>query len=99
MSEHINAGYEKKDVNLKFVVGISLLSIVVLIVILVLLSDYFITAESEATYTAQLQPESVSLKEIQAEEEEILTTYKLLDAEKGIYRIPIDQAIRLISEE
>ncbi len=98
MSENQNPGYEKKDVNLKFVIGISLFSIIVLVVILVLLTDYFITEESKIVYETQLQPESVSLKDILAEEEEVLTTYKILDAEKGIYRIPIDRAINLLSE-
>ena len=98
MSGIQNNGYEKKDVNVRFVIGISLVSIIVFVFILVLLSDYFIATESEITYETQLQPVSVMLKEILAEEEEILTTYKILDAEKGVYRIPIDQAIKLLSE-
>jgi len=98
MSGIQNNGYEKKDVNVRFVIGISLVFIIVFVFILVLLSDYFIATKSEITYETQLQPVSVTLKEILTEEEEILTTYKILDAEKGVYRIPIDQAIKLLSE-
>jgi len=98
MSENQSSGYEKKDVNLKFVIGVSLLSIAIFVVILVFLTDYFITEESKIVYETQLQPESVSLTDILVAEEEILTTYKILDAEKGIYRIPIDRAMTLLSE-
>ena len=99
MTQENKSGYEKKDVNLKFVIGISLLSIVIFVVIIVFLTDYFISEESKIVYETQLQPESVNLKDLQAEEEEILTTYKILDAEKGIYRIPIERAINLLAEK
>jgi hypothetical protein len=99
MTQENKSGYEKKDVNLKFVIGISLLSIVIFVVIIVFLTDYFITEESKIVYETQLQPESVNLKDLLAEEEEILTTYKILDAEKGIYRIPIERAITLLAEK
>lgn len=98
MTQENKSGYEKKDVNIKFVIGISFLSIVAFVIILVLLTDYFISAESEIIYETQLQPESVNLKDLLAEEEEVLTTYKILDAEKGVYRIPIDRAMKLLSE-
>ena len=98
MAGNKNIGYEKKDVNVRFVIGISLVSIIVFVLILILLSDYFIATQSEITYETQLQPVSVMLDEILGEEEEILTTYKVLDAEKGVYRIPIERAIKLLSE-
>ena len=50
-------------------------------------------------YERQLNPESVSLKEILAEENEILTSYKILDPDKGIYRIPVEQAMKILTEE
>jgi hypothetical protein len=99
MSAGNNAGYEKKDVNLKFVIGFSIFAIIFFVVILVFLTDYYITSESEIIYEKQLKPESITLKDILREEEEILTTYKILDAEKGVYRIPIDRAIKLLAEK
>jgi hypothetical protein len=70
-----------------------------LIIIFVVLSDYFTVMETEAVYQAQLKPESVTLNELRAEDEKILTTYKLIDAEKGVYRIPIERAMHLLAEE
>jgi len=92
-------GYEKKDVNVKMIIGVGLTSVIILIIIFVILNDYFTVMETEAVYEAQLKPESVTLKELRAEDEKILTTYKLIDAEKGVYRIPIDRAMHLLAEE
>jgi len=92
-------GYEKKDVNAKMIIGVGLSSVLILIIIFVVLSDYFTVMETEAVYQAQLKPESVTLKELRAEDEKILTTYKVIDAEKGVYRIPIERAMHLLAEE
>lgn len=92
-------GYEKKDVNVKMIIGVGLTSVIILIIIFVILNDYFTVMETEAVYEAQLKPESAMLKELRTEDEKILTTYKLIDAEKGVYRIPIDRAMHLLAEE
>jgi hypothetical protein len=91
--------YEKKDINIKVVMGVGLTTVIILIAILVMLSDYFTVMETDRVYETQLKPESVSLNEILAAEQEILTTYKLIDAEKGVYRIPIEQAMQLLADE
>ena len=96
-NEAIN--YEKKDVNLKMIIAVGLASVAVLIIIFIVLSDYFTVMETNAVYETQLKPESVTLKELRAEEDKILTTYKLIDAEKGVYRIPIERAMHLLVEE
>jgi hypothetical protein len=91
--------YEKRDVNVPFVIGISAALIVILVVILVALLDYFTTAKEEMVYEVQLKPESAELKKLQAEEYEILHSYQLLDAGSKTFRIPIDQAMKLVAEE
>jgi len=99
MEQKDTVGYEKKDVNAKMIIGVGLSSVLILIIIFVVLSDYFTVMETEAVYEAQLKPESVTLKELRAEDEKILTTYALIDAEKGVYRIPIKRAMHLLAEE
>jgi uncharacterized membrane protein YukC len=99
MEQKDTVGYEKKDVNAKMIIGVGLSSVLILIIIFVVLSDYFTVMETEAVYQAQLKPESVTLNELRAEDEKILTTYKLIDAEKGVYRIPIERAMHLLAEE
>ena len=76
-----------------------LTSIIILIVILVLLSDYFSVMQTDMVYDTQLKPESVTLNDLQAEEQAILTSYKLIDPEKAVYRIPVERAMQLLAEE
>jgi len=92
-------GYEKRDVNLAKVLIYGLLGIAVLVVIVFFVLDYFTAASEEAIYEAQLKPESVALRELRAREDEELNSYAVLDAQKGIYRIPIERAMELIAEE
>ena len=99
MEEKSNRGYEKKDVNVKIIIGVGLAIIAFLITVFVLLTDYFNVVEAEVFYEAQLKPESTMLKEVREEENEKITTYKLIDAEKGVYRIPIERAMHLLVEE
>jgi uncharacterized ion transporter superfamily protein YfcC len=91
--------YEKEDVRIGPVIGITVFVIIIFVILLVFLSDYFIGSKEEMVYETQLKPESVSLKELLAEENEILTTYKILDPDKGIYRIPVEQAMKILVEE
>jgi hypothetical protein len=94
-----SAGYEKRDVNIVMVIGLSVFLIAVLVVILVFLMDYFVETKEQMVYEAQLQPESVDLKTLQAADEKELTSYEVLDAEKGIYRIPVERAMQLLARE
>ena len=98
-SDNNSAGYEKRDVNIFMVIGLSVLLITLLIIILVLLTDYFVESKEQMIYEAQLQPDSVDLKSLLASEQEELTSFKILDTERGIYRIPIDRAMELLVKE
>jgi len=93
------AGYEKSDVNSLKIILYSILSVFILAAILLFLYNYFLAEKEEMVFEEQLKPQSVLLRDLRAHEEEVLTTYKLLDTEKGIYRIPIDRAMQLIAEE
>jgi hypothetical protein len=93
------AGYEKSDVNAIRVLIYSVVGVFILAAILLFLYNYFLAEKEEMVFEEQLKPQSVQLRDLRAHEEEMLTTYKLLDADKGIYRIPIDRAMQLIAEE
>ncbi len=56
--------YEKEDVKIGPVIGISVVLIMVFITLLVFLSNYFIGSKEEMVYERQLKPESTSLNEI-----------------------------------
>ena len=94
-----STGYETRDVNLVkvFVYGIS--GIIVLVALVIFALDYFTAAREEAVYEAVLSPESVALRELRAREVEELNSYEILDAQKGVYRIPIERAMTVMAEE
>ena len=94
-----NAGYENRDVNIFMVIGASVLLVVLLIVILVFLIDYFVESKEQMIYETQLRPESADLNSLLAADEEELTSYKVLDIERGVYRIPVDRAMELLVKE
>ncbi len=94
-----NNGYEKKDVNNPMIIGISLISIVVLIVMVLVLADFFKIQKESVVYDSVLSQESKELVELRSIEFETLNNYKLLDSEKGIYQIPIKRSMLLLTEE
>ena len=98
-TDNNSAGYEKRDVNISMVIGLSVLSVVLLIIILVFLIDYFVESKEQMIYEAQLKPESADLNSLLVAEEEELTSYKVLDTERGVYRIPVDRAMELLVKE
>ncbi|MCC6962885.1 MAG: hypothetical protein IT585_06500 [candidate division Zixibacteria bacterium] len=94
-----HAGYEKRDVNIVWA-GIVTAVIVMIIVLSVAFVDEIFVATKEAMVTQyQLAPENNQLRDLRAREAEVLTTYKLLDPQKQIYRIPIDRAMQVLADE
>lgn len=94
-----NAGYEKRDVNIFMVMGLAVVSVVLLTAILLFLNNYFVETKEQMVYVEQLQPESIDLKSLVDAEKKELSSYKILDAEHGVYQIPIDLAMKLLVKE
>jgi hypothetical protein len=93
------SGYEKKDVNIPVIISVSVVSIVILVVMIVVLADFFQIQKESMVYDSVLSQESKELVELRTIEFETLNNYKLLDAEKGVYQIPIKRAMQLLTEE
>ena len=95
----MSAGYEKKDVSVRGLT-IGIVSVVLLIVVfIVFLRGYFVlNYERERTEEVINNP-SQELKEILDKDNRLLSNYSVLDAEKGIYQIPIDRAMDLVVED
>ena len=94
-----SSGYEKKDVNVPVIIAVSIVSIAVIVVMIVVLIDFFKIQKENMVYDSVLSQESKELVELRTLEFETLKNYKLLDAEKGIYRIPIKRAMQLLTVE
>ena len=97
-TEHQN-GYDKSDVNVKkaVIVGISIVAFIV--VSLIVINEYFLSYKEKLVFDLVLSPESATLRDIRAKEDEVLNSYKLLDSAKATYRIPIDRAMEILAEE
>ena len=94
-----NSGYEKRDVKVISVIGYAIGIIAFLVVVILLLNDYFMASKEELVYNVYLKPESTEIRDIRALDIENLTTYKCLDEKNGVYRIPIERAMQLLAEE
>ena len=101
MTNEVNqsTGYEKKDVNVPVIIAVSIVSIAVIVVVIVVLVDFFKIQKENMVYDSVLSKESKELVELRTAEFETLNSYKLLDAEKGIYQIPIKRAMQLLIVE
>jgi hypothetical protein len=93
------AGYEEKDINLKSVFLVAGGVVVVIVIVVIVLNEFFIISKEEIIRRQVLAPESVALRELRAQEEELLGSYGVVDSEKGVYRVPIERAMRLLAEE
>jgi hypothetical protein len=98
-SESGRAGYDTHDANLKPIIAIGVVSIVLLVVILIFIDLIFISTKEKLVEEMVLSPQSLALRELRAKEDEALNSYRVLDAEKGVYRIPIERAVELIAAE
>lgn len=96
---HNNSGYEKRDVNVKKLILWGIAGIVIVVISLVVLTEYFLITKEDYYYQAVEKPRSQELMELRERETEELNSYELIDEEKGIYRIPIKRAMELIVDE
>jgi hypothetical protein len=96
--EHAN-GYEKRDANLKWIVGTAIVGVVIVVAVAIFLNEYFIFSKDKLVYETVLSPESKALRDLRAREDELLNSYGVIDREKGIYRIPIDRAMKVLADE
>ena len=96
---HSDVAYEEQDVSQKDIFWVSIISIAILVVSLVLLSDVFVLWREHdmKKYVYSVQPKS--LRDLRTEEFKKLHSYELIDSTTHKYRIPIDRAMHLVAEE
>ncbi|MFH1699380.1 MAG: hypothetical protein ABIE07_02235 [Candidatus Zixiibacteriota bacterium] len=93
-----DSGYEKRDVNILKVLGYGAGLIAVLVIILIFLFDYYFATREELVYEMELKPISAELRELRAQEAELLSSYGLIDEKNEVYRIPIEAAMKLMAD-
>jgi len=97
--QQTDSGYEKHDVNVNKIVIYGVMTIILLAVMVVVMINVYNSVKEDVYYEVVLSPESAALRELRARETEELGSYQLLDAERRIYRIPIERAMRIMADE
>lgn len=87
--------YEKKDLSLPSFTLIALISVALLLIIIFGSIQYFNWQKESVYFTNVLEPVSKKLTALRQHEEEVLSTYGIVDAKNSVYRIPIEKAIEL----
>lgn len=98
-AEHGGVDYERRDANPRKIMIATVSLLVVVIVMIVGIAELFMMTVDRQITDAVLKPASAQLRDIRAKEQEVLNNYKIIDATKGIYQIPVTRAMELLAEE
>jgi hypothetical protein len=93
------SGYEKQDTSIRAVLITTLVTLAVITIAVVALWDYYIATREAVIFEQSLAPESEQLIQLQKLEDSLLTTYEFVDSTSGVYRIPIERAMELLTDE
>ena len=94
-----SSGYEKRDADVRKTFFLIIAGVVILALILVGLTEFFSYEKDEEFYDIVLKPESKELIKLRERENKILNSYGVVDSLKGIYRVPIDSAMKEMLRE
>jgi hypothetical protein len=94
-----DSGYEKQDVNVIKLLAVTAGAVVFVVVVIIVLLQFFVAESEQQIYRAVLAPESAALRDLRAREDQALNSYGVIDTTKGVYRIPIDRAMKLEADE
>ena len=92
------AGYELSDVNIVPIVIFTICCVIAIVSAIFILDGYFVHTKEKLLRESTQFPHT-ELLDVRAEAKEKLTTYSVIDKEKGIYRIPITRAMQIQAEE
>lgn len=92
-------GYEKRDVNVRMIGIIALLSVALIVFFVINLNDFFLSMHEKVVHEQVLSPLSDDLLKLRVEEEKILNSYALIDTVNMKYRIPLERAMELVAAE
>ncbi|WP_234571329.1 transposase [Rhodohalobacter sp. 614A] len=97
--ESVNYGANFDRLNYKRLMFWSVFGIVMMLVIIQSIMFIHNYTESSATILRSEQSQFYEIDEMKLNEQETLNSFGVVDAEAGIYRIPIDSAITQIANE
>jgi hypothetical protein len=94
-----NGGHEMSDFSWTTVLWLLPISVFILLVFFAVCISWFKGAKDHEIDEKQAMLQTTELNQLHAQENEVLSSYKWVDKEKGRVQIPIDRAMELIAKE
>ncbi len=88
-------GFDRAEPSASAIAGFAVGSLVLLVLTILAIQQYFDHIWNQAVYEKVLAPPSEQLKEVRGRDDWNLTHYMFLDKPSGQVRIPIDKAMEL----
>ena len=88
-----------QDTGNRAIVIATAVGVLILVVMLVWLRDYFFRVRNDVVQEQVLSVPNPKLGDLRAREAELFYSYGWVDQEKGIVRIPIERAMELTVQE
>lgn len=92
----MSEGYEKKDVSIKALFIGTFATVFLILIFIVGLRDYFIFNIEKSITAEIINNPNIELIEIIKKDKAMLNGYGVIDKEKGVYKIPIEQAMKTV---
>ncbi len=90
-------GYETRDFNVPLIASAGLVALILFIIAVVVLYQFFIMNKERMIENVVMTPISAPLLELRSHEDSVLNSYSVVDSAKGVYQIPIDQAMKILA--
>lgn len=97
--QSVEQGYEQTDVRIGFIAWSGVAIVIFLVVTLLAVQAYFDSVQQREEFVKVLEPVSEDYRNLRAREDAELFSYKFVDREKGVVRLPIQRAIDLVVSE
>ena len=92
------AWYRIYDVKTGWIAMIGIVGILLLVIAMYLTNQYFLATTHKQIEEVLLMPPSPALEALQAREDSLLNSYRLIDSTNRIYQIPIDRAMEMLAD-
>ncbi|NQV38679.1 MAG: hypothetical protein HQ509_11830 [Candidatus Marinimicrobia bacterium] len=99
MTQATSKGYDTHEINIRYVAGIAVASLLFLIVTLTVTYGYYVKEAELAIHNIVNAPQSEVLVVQQQANAKTLNSYAVIDGNAGIYQVPIARAIELIATD
>ncbi|HSW51525.1 MAG TPA: hypothetical protein VLH09_15165 [Bryobacteraceae bacterium] len=92
-------GFDRSEPNARAIAAFGAITVVLLAAVVLGLQFYFDRVLEQQVYVQVLAPESPALNTLRAREDEELHSYRYVDRDKGLVRLPIERAMSLLAAE